>query len=125
MKLRIFTSDTSVSFGSSYPIRPYFTAEGVHSFSEELRPMVFSYNNKTTIILDSLAVYPSSEHVDTVLLTYSPKVNLNRLIDSLQPKRIIADGSNYHSSIARWKKTCAEKKLPFHHTGTKGALIFE
>jgi len=123
--LQIFSSDTSASFRSAYPIKSYYTAVGATSFSEEILPKAFRYKNKTIIVLDSLGVYPKSKHIEIVFLTYSPKVNLERLIDSLKPELIVADGSNYHSFVARWEKTCNEKKLPFHHTGTKGALIFE
>ena len=123
--LKIFSSDSSVSFRKAYPIKSYYTAVGVSSFSEEILPKAFRFKNKTIIVLDSLGVYPESKEVEIVLLTQSPKVNLVRLIDSLNPELIVADGSNYTSYVARWAKTCSEKKLPFHHTGTKGALIFE
>lgn len=124
-KLRVFTSDTNISFRRNYPIKNYYTTVGVDSYSEEILPKAFSYKNKTILILDSLGVYPSTNKVDIVLLTESPKINLNRLIDSLKPVLIVADGSNYNSFVARWEQTCNVKKLPFHHTGTKGALIFE
>ena len=62
---------------------------------------------------------------DVLLLTNNPKVNLERLLDSLQPKFIIADGSNYKSNVNRWRNTCQQKKLPFHHTGTKGAFTIK
>jgi competence protein ComEC len=60
-----------------------------------------------------------------VLLRNSPKVNLNRIIDSLNPQQIIADASNYKSYVNRWKLTCRDKKIPFHYTNEKGAFIVE
>jgi competence protein ComEC len=60
-----------------------------------------------------------------VLLRNSPKVNLNRVIDSLKPQHIIADASNYKSYIKRWQATCRHKKIPFHYTNEKGAFIVE
>ena len=62
---------------------------------------------------------------DFVLLSNSPKVNFNRFLDSVKPKTIIADGSNYRSDIERWQKSCSNRKLPFHYTGEKGAFILE
>ena len=47
------------------------------------------------------------------------------MIDSLRPKMIIADGSNYKSYVARWKKTCEEQKLPLHITSVKGAFVYK
>jgi competence protein ComEC len=75
--------------------------------------------------LDSLGIYPKNYDIDIVLLSLSPKVNLERLIDSLQPKLIIADGNNYTSYVRRWQKTCEEKNILFHHTGKEGAYVFK
>ena len=46
-----------------------------------------------------------------------------RLIDSIHPSTIIADGSNYKSYVARWKLTCLKTKITFHATSEKGAFI--
>jgi competence protein ComEC len=78
------------------------------------------------LIIDSLGIYNvKSFQPDYVLLRNSPKVNLNRMIDSINPKIIIADGSNYKSYIKRWEQTCLKRKLPFHQTGKKGAFVIE
>jgi len=74
-------------------------------------------------VIDSLGVYNiKSIKPEFVLLRQSPKINLNRLIDSLQPKYIIADGSNYKSYLERWDYICKKRKLPFHQTSKKGAF---
>ena len=87
---------------------------------------IFNLKNKTLLVVDSLGVYPVINlKIDYVLLTQSPKINLNRLIDSIQPKTIIADGSNYKSYILRWKTTCLKQKIPFYQTGKTGAFIID
>jgi competence protein ComEC len=48
-------------------------------------------------------------------------VHLEDLINKLQPKMVIADGSNYPSFVRRWKKTCAARGIPFHETAQQGA----
>ncbi|WP_339706938.1 ComEC/Rec2 family competence protein [uncultured Kriegella sp.] len=101
---------------------------GEHLKSIEYRPLRNSYQwqNSQILIIDSLALHqPKGFRPDYVWLTQSPKLNLERLIDSLRPRFIIADGSNYKSYIARWKKTCIKRKLPFHYTGEKGAYFFK
>jgi len=122
-RLQLFRSDTSLNYKNSYPIKGYRVASKIENYSEEKLPQLFSYQQKNILILDSLGVYPKHENIEIVLLTLSPKVNLERLIDSLQPKLIIADGNNYSSYVNRWRSTCAEKKLPFHYTGKKGAFL--
>ncbi len=124
-ELKLFRSDTVLNLKNTYPIKGYRVANNIGIYSEEKLPQLFSYKQKNILILDSLGVYPTNEYIEIVLLTLSPKVNLERLIDSLQPKLIIADGNNYRSYVRRWKKTCAEKKLLFYHTGKDGAFVFE
>ncbi len=86
----------------------------------------FKIGKESLLVIDSTFSKLPSHYLKatTLLLTQSPKINLERLLDSVQPKLILADGSNYHSYIARWKATCQKRKLPFHYTGEKGAYIF-
>lgn len=87
---------------------------------------IYSIKNKTLLVIDSLGVYQVKKlKVDYILLTQSPKVNLNRLLDSIKPQAIIADGSNYKTYILRWKSTCLKQKIPFYQTGKTGAFIMD
>jgi len=83
---------------------------------------VYRFNNKNMLVIDSLGIYNvTTFKPDIVLLRNSPKINLNRLIDTLNPELIISDGSNFKSYSARWAKTCRIKKRPFYDTSKKGA----
>jgi competence protein ComEC len=66
-----------------------------------------------------------SQRTKYVILGNSPKINFNRFLDSTHPKSIIVDGSNYKSDIKRWKKSCSDRKIPFHYTGEKGAFALD
>ena len=122
---QLFKLDTSLNSSNSYPINGYKVANGINEYSEKKIPQIFKYNGKTILVVDSLGVYPKDYKVDIAILTNSPRVNLNRMIDSLQPKMIIADGNNYKSYINRWKNCSNEKKVLFHFTGTDGAFILK
>lgn len=123
--LNLYTSDSTLNMGNSYPIKAYKVAKGITGYSEIKSPYIFKYNEKLILVLDSLGIYTDSYKIDIVLLTYSPKINLNRMLEGLQPKMIIADGSNYKSYVKRWKKSCAKKNIAFHFTGTDGAYIIK
>jgi len=72
-------------------------------------------------VIDSLGIYNiNGLKPDVIILASSPKINLDRLINSLKPRQIVADGSNYKSYLERWKKTSLNKKIPFHSTYEKG-----
>jgi competence protein ComEC len=67
-----------------------------------------------------LGIYPKNINPDILVLTQSPKINLDRFLQTIKPKMIVADASNYKTNIAYWKATCIKKKIPFHATGEKG-----
>ena len=121
----LFRNDSLSNFETSYPIRNYLVNRGINHYSEEGIPKTFKFRNTHILILDSLGVYSKQFQKSIVILTESPKVNLERLIDSTNPQLIIADGSNYTNYVVRWEKTCIQKKLPFHHTSKEGAHIIE
>lgn len=124
-ELKLLKGDTSIAYSKKYPIRDYRTAIGSKDYSEEKLPDILSYKGRIIIVIDSTSVYPRAQEVAMVLLRDNPKIHLDRLIDSLQPGRIIADGSNYRSFVKRWRKTCIKRKLLFHFTGDRGAFILE
>jgi len=103
-----------------YTLKNYKIEERIETFAIDTLRNSYLLEGKRIAIIDSLAIYPSHKH-STILLTQSPNLNLERLIDSIQPLELIADGSNYRSDVARWKATCIKRKLPFHDTGEKGA----
>ncbi|MEP2239322.1 MAG: ComEC/Rec2 family competence protein [Maribacter sp.] len=107
-----------------YLISDYRTAERIDSVRYDSLKNSYSFKNESLLIIDSTVIYPKSKY-HKILLTQSPKINLDRIIDSIQPNEIIADGSNYKSYIDRWKTTCIKNKIPFHYTGEKGTYYFE
>ncbi|MFP4845164.1 ComEC/Rec2 family competence protein [Winogradskyella sp. PE311] len=105
-------------------IRNYKVGELIDSVSTDSLQSIYRFKNKTILVIDSLAIYKNiSFKPNYILLRNSPKLNLNRVIDSLQPEKIIIDASNYKSYVTRWKTTCRNKKIPFHYTYEKGAFF--
>ncbi|MDN3724271.1 ComEC/Rec2 family competence protein [Aequorivita sp. SDUM287046] len=123
--LSIFKKGFIENAADNYPVKSYISSVNVASYSESELPNLFRYNHSNILVLDSLGVFPKQTKIHTLLLTNSPKLNLDRLLDSLKPTRVIADGSNYHTYVARWEKTCQTKKLPFSHTAKQGAFLLE
>ena len=101
----------------------YNIGEAIDSTSYSSFKDVYNVNNKILLVVDSLGVYNLKKtKPDYILLRHSPKINLNRLIDSLNPELIISDGSNYKSYQERWSKTCKLRGVIFHQTSVKGAF---
>lgn len=95
---------------------------GTFSDSLQVFPMqnVFSFQQNRIMVIDSFGVYKTTLKPNIIILTQNPKVNLDRLIKTAQPKVIIADKSNYKNTIKRWEATCRKAKIPFHAIAEKG-----
>ena len=93
-------------------------------FAENKLKNVYALGKKKLMVVDSLAVYLLKKNKpDIILLTTSPKINLERLITEVDPKLVIADASNYKSYVSLWQKTCKNNNIKFHYTVKDGAFI--
>ena len=121
-KLTVYTTNLKAT---TRLVNDYATAHNI--LAMEHLPLKNSYliEGKRMVVLDSTTIaLPINHDVSTLVLTQSPKINLERLLDSMAPNIVIADGSNYRSYIQRWKATCHKKKLAFHYTGENGAFHY-
>jgi len=123
-KITISHDFDSITSSENNITKDYVVGNHITNIQKDPLKSIYKLNKKMLLVIDSLGVYNvRSFYPDYVLLRQSPKINLNRLIDSIKPKYIIADGSNYKSYIARWESICKKRKLPFHQTNKKGAFI--
>lgn len=107
-------------------IRNYKIGNSITDVTQGSLENIYLFNKKNILVVDSLGVYNIPEfHPEYVVLRNSPKLNLTRLLDSIKPKLVIADGSNYKSYIKRWEATCIKQKIPFHLTSRKGAFLLK
>ncbi len=119
--LSMITSDSTNigNIGADYAL-----AERIQKLDTVQLKNSYQIGQKKLFVLDSLAIFPLEGHLDNLLLTRSTEINLERVLDSIEPKKIFADGSNYPSLIKKWKQTCRQKEIPFHYTGEKGFYVF-
>lgn len=120
--LNVLTGDSNAS---EKLINDYQIGERINTIQYDTLAKSYTVVEKPLLVIDSLGIYTEQSSEAIVLLTYSPKINLERLLQNIHPKEIIADGSNYKSYVERWKKTCIKNKIPFHYTGEKGAYYFK
>ena len=116
----VYSNDSLSEATMNFALKPYLVGNFA-SISKTEKISNLSYFNKNKIlIIDSLSVFPESLNPDILILTQSPKLNLERIIQKSKPKMIVADASNYKTYAMRWKETCEKEKIPFHSTVEKG-----
>lgn len=120
-KITLFTKDSldENSFEKSM-IQTYNTANYCAINKINTLKNNYFFNDKKILIVDKDAIYKTSNKPDIIILTNSPQVNLERLINTIHPEIIIADASNYKTYVSLWKETCKKQKIPFHSTYEKG-----
>lgn len=114
------TAYTNLPESKRQPLYTYATAHFGNPILFREIPQKGVVNGQTIYIIDTATATYTSTKNSVILMRNSPKINLDQLIHSSQPKLIIADGSNYKSYIRRWKNSCIQAKIPFHATGEKG-----
>ena len=92
---------------------------GILSEPKKIKNTLF-FNGKKILIVDSTGIYVDKLQPDILILTQSPKINLDRILAHLHPKIIVADASNSYKIQKIWEASCAKKNIPFHATAEKG-----
>lgn len=85
----------------------------------KIKNTAFFMGNKI-LIIDSLGNYPKHVKPDIILITQSPRINMDRMIHLLKPRMVVADASNYKTLLKYWKASCEKQKILFHAVGEKG-----
>lgn len=107
-------------FKKNTMLASYLTANFSNLKDQSKLKNLFYFKGKKILLIDSLMVFPKNIKPDILLLTQSPKLNLDRLLQTMKPKILVADASNYKSIQKKWKATCFKQKIPFHSTNEKG-----
>ena len=114
----------SIRTKNDYRLKNYRIVENIEKVLKTNFKNYIQFAKKDILLVDSLGLYKINKlKKPIVILQYSSKINLERLIKTIKPCQIIADGSNYKSDVLRWEKVCFKHQTPFHYTGQKGAFI--
>ncbi|MDO6738237.1 ComEC/Rec2 family competence protein [Wenyingzhuangia sp. 2_MG-2023] len=80
----------------------------------ENRYLVVSQKNLKSVVKESNMI---------LIITENPKVNFERLLKEIQPKKVVIDASNYANNVLKWKSTCKKLQVPSYVIAEKGAFI--
>ncbi len=119
--IALFTNDKFLLKDSkNSPLSSYLVGNFAKIKSVKQLENLMFYNRKKIFIIDSSSIYDKKIQPDILLLTQSPKINLDRVLSEIHPKAVIIDASNSNSIQKIWKSTCIKKNIPFHATAEKG-----
>jgi competence protein ComEC len=114
------------SLREEYATTSYINSSKISKINGKTIENFFLIDRQPVLIIDSLGIYfINNVKEPIVILQHSPKINLERMIKTLNPKLIIANGSNYKSYIEHWQKSSKTLKTPFYNVFEKGAFIYK
>ncbi|WP_395043611.1 ComEC/Rec2 family competence protein [Flavobacterium sp.] len=118
----ILNSNDSIlkTINDNLVLKSYLVANYCKIKKKKIVSNLYYFNNKKILIIDHSSVYLEDEKPDVVLITNSPKLNLERLFKIWKPKQVVVDATNFKTYIKAWKTTCRKEKIPFHDTTEKG-----
>jgi len=118
----LFTKDT---LSENTALNSYLVGNFSKLKSTNAMKNTLFFNGKKIFIIDSTGVYEKKIQPDILILTQSPKINVERILKDLHPEIIIADGSNSYALQKIWKTSCLKQNIPFHSTNEKGYYQLE
>ena len=122
---RLISNKSEGFLKKEYATQPYINSEKISRMDSINFKNVFTVDKQAFLIIDSLGIYAITDlKRPIVILQHSPKINLERMIKTLDPKLIIADGSNYKSYVEHWQETSQKQKTPFYSIFEKGAFVY-
>jgi competence protein ComEC len=106
--------------------RNFKVGNALTAIKQDTLQSIYIFNNQKILVVDSSGVYKLPQFQPKyVVLRNSPKINLTRLLETIKPTLIIADGSNYKSYLERWEASCIKQNVPFHLTSREGAFVLK
>ena len=119
--ITFYTADTILKSSTrNFILNSYLVGNfGILNEPKKIKNTLF-FNGKKILIIDSTGIYVDKLQPDILILTQSPKINLDRVLADLHPKIIVADASNSYKIQKIWEASCAKKNIPFHATAEKG-----
>ena len=116
--IMIFSRDTTIHNNKN--INSYLVGNSIDLSGIKKIQNLLYFKNTKILIMDSSRIFSEKIKPDVLVLTQTSKINLDRLLQNMKPKIVIADGSNSNSIQKYWKTSCRKKNIPFHSTKEKG-----
>lgn len=125
-KVNVYSNDSILNtIDDNLVLKSYLVANFCKKDKLKLLQNQYFFNTKKITLIDSSGIYLENKNPDILLLSNSPRINLDRYLKNCKPKQIIVDASNFSSYRKVWKTTCKKEKILFHDTTEKGFYRLE
>lgn len=82
-------------------------------------------NSKKILVIDKSLNINKVLKPDILIIHNNPKINLERLLEKIEPKKVIFSTKNYKNNIDIWKRVLTIKNIEFYNMYEEGAYIID
>jgi competence protein ComEC len=123
---RLVSNKNAAFLKEDYATKSYIESEKITKIDAIDFKNIFAIDKQPVLLIDSLGIYNvTGLEKPIVILQHSPKINVQRMIKTLQPQLIIADASNYKNYVNQWQEIAKKQKTPFYNVFEKGAFMYK
>lgn len=115
---------TQENSNENYSIKSYLQENKIALININKQSDLFYFKGKKILHISDAKTFPLC-NPDVLIITNTPKINFERLINQQKPKQIVVDGSNFKTTVFAIEKIALKEKIPFHFTGEKGPYIMK
>ena len=120
--VQVFSSEVLSAIDKEYKMRPILgklhQSNVVYSTLEQA---YFMNKQKLLIVANNYIPKPKTA-IDILLISNSPKINFERLLEEIQPKKVIFAANNKYYLLVDWKFNCRKLTIPFYDIAESGSL---
>ena len=123
---RLVSNKNAAFLKEDYATKSYIESEKITKIDAIDFKNIFAIDKQPVLLIDSLGIYNvTGLEKPIVILQHSPKINVQRMIKTLQPQLIIADASNHKNYVNQWQEIAKKQKTPFYNVFEKGAFMYK
>lgn len=105
-----------------YKIRPIATALHHNNITYNSLQQVYNIKGKKVLIVSGNYLPKPKSTIDILLVSNSPKINFERLLKEIQPKKVIFAANNTFYHITNWKMGCEKLGVSYYDVSKQGSL---
>lgn len=117
-----YTSDTNNSTSLKNKMTAVKNSLHYTEVTTETLEYAYHLNHKKIILLHNNFIPEIEETIDVLVVTNSPKINIARLLQNLQPQKVVIASNNKHYVVQNWLAACKNNHIDCYDVSALGSI---
>jgi len=121
-QVTIFSEEKLTEKDIDYKIKPLLGELHSQKVTYHQLQHVYDWNDKSLLVIDDNFIPKIDKKIDVILISNSPKINVERLLENLKPNQVIIASNNKNYLKKDWITTCKKLGVSYFDVSNKGSL---